>query len=59
MNGQVKGIRPKLDIRHSARKLVAEISLKTKKNKKKFPGALFFDFSSAVAKTALCLFQEG
>jgi hypothetical protein len=31
-----------LDIRHNARKLVAEISLKTKKNQKKFPEVVVF-----------------
>jgi hypothetical protein len=33
-----------LDIRHNDPKIVTDISLKTKKNQKSFPGALFFNF---------------
>jgi hypothetical protein len=46
-----------LDIRHKDPKMLADISLKTKKIKKKFPGALFFNFLFATLTTAICLSQ--
>ena len=46
-----------LDIRHKDPEMLADISLKTKKNQKKFPGALFFNFLFATLTTAICLSQ--
>jgi hypothetical protein len=46
-----------LDIRHKDPEMLADISLKTKKIKKKFPGALFFNFLFATLTTAICLSQ--
>jgi hypothetical protein len=48
-----------LDIRHKSPRVVSEFSGKKKKIKKKFPEALFFDFSVTDLNPFICSRQGG
>jgi len=48
-----------LDIRDNNPEMLTEISLKTKKNKKKFPGGWFLDFPFVIREAAVCTHQGG
>jgi len=53
------GVELILDIRHKSPRVVSEFSGKKKKIKKKFPEALFFDFSVTDLNPFICSRQGG